>query len=214
MKKQTTLIDVVQKLQSQGHRVKFHRRKDGGIVITRINGISFRGKTGNVRAREMAGVELSLARKVQLERIRTPKKQWGHKKQAPLPKEIIKQMRKVQKEWRKTHPDIRGTISTSNVRYYYSQYGEEKTLEAIDKALRYAQGYAYIENVLIIIERINQDLYKDDVSEMREVIEIMQNKILVFKEEWIAPIYRALYDWERDITDGKECARIIKAIMM
>lgn len=53
------LKDVVKKLEKQGVKITYTPRKDGGINITSINGVSYVGRAGNVMAREIAGEKLS-----------------------------------------------------------------------------------------------------------------------------------------------------------
>lgn len=206
------LIDIIKLLQKEGHSVQYYHRKDGGYVITRIDGQGFSGKLGNIRARAMTGQVLSQARSVQLSRIRLPKGKKATKK-APLPSEVLKEMRKVQKAWRKNHPDISGTISTRGVRYQLEHYGKEKTLLSLDKAYRYTQGYAYIDNVNWLIQRIENDLTKVYSQEMQNVVDKIKEKALDFKEEWISQVYEVVYEWEKGTLDADECARRINLII-
>ena len=62
------LIDIVETLQSEGHRVKYRIRTDGGLIITSIDGKKFSSLTeGNRTARSMVvGGELSFARSEQV----------------------------------------------------------------------------------------------------------------------------------------------------
>lgn len=209
-----SLIEIIKRLVAQGHKVEYTHRKDGGYVIRRIDGTHYSGKTGNAMARIIAGAKLSEARQVQLARIKTPKGKWGHQKKMPIPDDVKKALRKVQQEWRKKHPDIRGTATTSNVRYYLEKYGKEATMIALDKAHRYAMGYAYIDNVNFLIERINNDLSIDNDPDMIDIVELIERKKIEFKEEWIAPCYQAIYEWEKGAITGQECARRIRAILI
>lgn len=207
-----TVKEMIKILIDQGHKVEFYHRSDGGFVITKIDKQHYTGKRGNAVARKMLGQELSVARRVQLARIRTPKgKRWTKKK--PLPKDIKKSMERVQRQWRKKHPTIEGTISTRGVRYQIETYGEEKAKGSIDKAERYAQGLAYVENVEFLIQKIESDLFKDYYSEMDRVLTHIKAKKNNFKEEWIWPIYQEIYEWEKGTIDGKECARRIEEII-
>lgn len=207
-----TLLDIIKELEKQGHTLVYHHRKDGGYVISKIDGMSFSGKTGNAQARAMVGATLSEARAYQLKRIRTPKGKRATKR-TPLPKELKKMLTKVQRAHRKKHPTSSGTISTRGVRWFLEHYGEEAAKQAIDKAWRYSQGYAYLENVQTLIERINLDLNKNPNSAMEQVKNEIENKMMVFKEEWIQHCYEALYEWEKGAIEGDECARRIRGII-
>lgn len=207
-----TILEIIKKLEKQGHDIEYTHRKDGGYIIRKIDGQHFSGNTGNAFARRMIGAKLSQARQVQLARIRLPKGKAPHKL-TPLPKELKQQLRKVQRSWRKKHPDIEGTISTRGLRYQYEHYGLEKTKASLDKAFRYSEGYAYLDNVQHLIERINLDLNKEESAEMEEARDLIERKMFDFKEEWISPIYSALYEWEKGSISAQECARQIKAII-
>lgn len=208
-----TIKEIIEVLQESGHVVAYSKRKDGGYIIRKIDNRHYSGKTGNVMARKMTGTPLSLARQVQLARIRTPKGKRSIRK-TPLPDDLKKALRRVQRNWRKKHPTIEGTISTRGLRYQFETYGKEKALASLDKAFRYSQGYAYLDNVMHLIERIKLDLAKLPSSEMEDIVSYIEMKTMDFKEEWLSPIYSALYDWERGIIEGKETARIIRQIMM
>ena len=67
-----TTRQLVQQLQSQGYQVKYHIRKDGGVLISSINGAKFKGAKGNIYARQLLGVEISQRRSQQLSKIRYP----------------------------------------------------------------------------------------------------------------------------------------------
>ena len=150
-----TIKDLAELLVQQGHDIKLRKRADGGYIISKIDGVSFKAATGNIQARRMTGVELSQARAYQLARIKPPKKVAPmQRKKAPLPEDLVKKLRKVQREWRKTHKDIGGTISMRGLRYQYETYGKEEAMASLDKSYRYTQGYAYFENVHWLIERL------------------------------------------------------------
>lgn len=206
------LEQIIKILQKEGHKVEYTHRKDGGYIIRKIDSQRFSGKTGNAFARRMTGQSLSIARATQLARIRMPK---GKKatKLLPIPEDLKKMLRKTQREWRKKHPTIEGTISTRGLRYQIQKYGIEEARMSLDKAYRYSMGFAYIDNVLFLIERINSDLAKLPSPAMEQIAILIEQKQSNFKEEWISPIYNALYDWERNIISGSECARIIRSII-
>ena len=122
-----TILDIIKELERQGHEIKYYHRKDGGYVITKMDGQHFSGKTGNAFARRMVGADISVARKVQLQMIRTPKGK-RPKKLSPLPENVKKKLQKVQKLWKKTHPTIEGTQTTGKARWRVEQFGEEEAI--------------------------------------------------------------------------------------
>lgn len=212
-----TIKEIAEILAEQGHNIKIRKRSDGGYLISGIDSERFSGASGNIRARQIVGATLSAARSYQLARIRPPKNVAPiRRKQAPLPKELLKDMRRVQREWRKNHPDISGTISTKGLRYQYEKYGEEAAKASLNKAYRYSQGYAYIENVNWLIERLTNDRNKLDgyeASIIDEIIEQIKMKQLSFKEEWISEIYEEIYEFEKRQIEADELARRINNIM-
>ena len=86
-------------------------------------------------------------------------------------------------------------------------------MQALDKSYRYATGYAYIDNVNALIQRIDIDLGKEPNAEMQAVRDRIEQKAIEFREDWIAPCYQALYDWEKGEISPEECARRINLII-
>ena len=213
-----TIKELAELLSEQGYNIKLRKRSDGGYIISKIDGVSFHGASGNIRARQIAGATLSHARAFQLERIRPPKfKSPMSRKKEPLPKSLTSKLRKIQREWRKKHQDIGGTISIRGLRYQYEQYGEEEALASLDKAYRYSQGYAYLENVQWLIERLSNlanklsDREQDIVT---RIIDKIKQKQMFFKEEWIHEIYQEIYEAEKHSIEVDELERRIDAIML
>ena len=163
----------------------------------------------------MTGQPLSVARATQLSRIRTPKGKRAVKRM-PIPENLKRALRRVQRQWRKKHPTIDGTISTRGLRYQIETYGLEQAEMSLDKAYRYSIGLAYLENVLSLIERIENDLSKDYDPDMAQVLEMIKTRQLSFREEWLGQIYHVdvLYAWEKDRISGSECARRIRGIIL
>ena len=213
-----TIKELIEELSRQGYQVKSHRRSDGGYIISRIDGMSFKGAKGNAYARKIVGAELSPARTYQLARIKPPKKVAPMKRKlTPIPQDLLKEVRKVQRSWRKNHKDIGGTISVRGVRYQLEHYGEEYVRASLNKAFRYSQGYAYLENVEWLVSRLEQDLPKvslEDRSYIELLINRIQAKSLTFREDWISKVYEQLYEFEKGQLSGAELARRINAIMM
>lgn len=192
-----TIKDIAELLVFQGHDVKTRRRSDGGYIITSIDGQKYGGASGNIEARKIVGVNLSHARSYQLARIKPPKRIAPIKrKKEPLPEELVRELRKVQREWRKTHKDIGGTISVRGLRYQYENYGYDVAKASLDKSYRYTQGYAYIENVHWLIARWQEALSKapdEDISDIQAIIELIESHAITFKEEWFQSLYYEAY---------------------
>ena len=212
-----TIKDLAELLVEQGHDVKLRKRADGGYIISKIDGVSFKGASGNIQARRITGEKLSHAREYQLARIKPPKNVAPMMRVKPkLPDDLIKKLRKVQREWRKTHKDIGGTISVRGLRYQYETYGKESAMASLDKSYRYSQGYAYFENIQWLIERLNQLSGKLDQNEQQvieRIISKIQNKAVSFKEEWIHEFYQEIYEAEKGVIDVEELERRLNMVM-
>ena len=76
-------------------------------------------------------------------------------------------------------------------------------------------GFAYIENVNHLLERIALDLAFDFDEDMQQIYDLIEEKKEIFKEEWLSAIYNVdvLYAWEKNRITGQECARRIRAII-
>ncbi len=206
-----TIKSSIKELRSRGYRVSYRQRKDGGILIKSINGRKFTGAKGNARARELLGTRLSEARSYQLHRL-NPRKgdDWTRpalRKRQPLPDALSHELKVVQQLWRKgsgkvkAHTTIAGTISKGNLRYVYETYGEQEAWEKLRKAKRYAQGYAYEENVKWFRDRLESlvddlQMYDIDTTSLEAFIEKLQGDdvIEIFQEEWLAPLHDLYYD--------------------
>ena len=236
-----TIKESITQLKARGYRVSYRQRKDGGVIIKSINGQRFSGAKGNAQARSLLGTTLSVARSAQLERLnpytivktkyvgkdikgrtRTLTKvtknwtlqgverpSWSGK--TKLPDVLVKELRKVQRIWRKghknvtsPHPTIRGTISMSNLRYAYEQGGEEGAFEKLRKARRYAEGYAYEENIRWYKERLDaligqlQELGLDTTA-LEAIVDKLQDSefIMNFKEDWVSSLHDDMYKLEQ-----------------
>ena len=208
-----TTRQVINKLISEGHKVSFYQRKDGGVRITKIDSQSFTGSEGNTRARAMTGESLSERRSTQLKKfyMKTPKGQWGHKKskKPPLPEEAKKLIRKAQRVFRKSGV-IAGTSSTArfrkNIEVYMNQgYSEpEAYAEAVRRLkqnIRYAQGLAYVENVEHLVNLLETEYLpklkfrsSEEKENFKTMIKYIEDHKETFKDKWISQIREKLYN--------------------
>lgn len=125
------LREIIQQLQSEGHQITFKNRIDTkgrlrGIRITSIDGTKYSASTGNIVARQMLNVDLSLKQSQQLETI--------IRRVKPLPEDIQKQIRRVQRLSRKrikAGEEKVPKLKTKNIRYTIQKYGEEEARKQI-----------------------------------------------------------------------------------
>ena len=203
--------EIAELLKSLGYDVKYRERKDGGILITKIDGTSFSGAKGNAKAREMAGVlgfkntTLSAKRAKQLKMIK-PKKRQGVKKLEAVPEDVRSKIKDLQKKYKKTSDITKrdaGSVGIRHYRYMKKKYGDREARAYLERAERYIEGYAYSENIQSLILRINMDAdslptqYGDKLRSVSEALE-MANRDGYIKTETINHIVELLYDFEKD----------------
>ena len=189
-----TTQELITALRLQGHKVSARKRTDGGWLITKIDRTSYTGAKGNQRARNLLGIEYS---KKRLEQVRYNVSQYirGKKKTRTLDDAIKKQLRKVQKVWRKNK--VKGRITAQNVKRHIKDFGRMEALEYLKRQTRYGQGYAYEKNVEYLaqyIEDIVQSLEDDMKNNALQLAMLIRGESLSFKEDWISMIYSLFYE--------------------
>lgn len=191
-----TMMEVVKQLQAQGHEVDFYIRKDGGILVRKIDSERYpSGASGNKRARQLVGATLSEARTSQLKYATRQRKV----KLPSLDEQIEKEFQRVKKKWnrafksKKGKPHPAGYFGRSRIKYIIEHYGKEKAIERIREAERYASGIAYSENVRILaqfVRNAGEQFNSQDLIDLSN--DIIENAYSI-KDEWIKPAYDELY---------------------
>ena len=189
-----TTRQVVNELIARGHRVTYYNRKDGGILITSIDGVKYKAAKGNTAAREMIGAEISSARKSQLSYAQ---------RQRRLPRdpndEIYKEYLRVKKIWKKKikakkgvkHPA--GYFGWNRIQYSIKHYGRDEALRRIREAEKYAKGLAYSKNVEYLLKLIKDAAIKLNSKELEDLYNEILDKSYTIREEWLEPTYKTLY---------------------
>ena len=208
-----TMREVAILLANMGNEVKYTIRNDGGIRITYINGQRFTGSTGNTIARNMVGATISETRVKQLGKIRTPKGKWGHKKLDDVGEEIKKEIRRLQRLYRK-RGNKAGIPTLRKYRANIKLYGKEEAERLLRQASRYGLGLAYESNVYSLASRVEMDGRQLNSQSLIDVAKEIRQATPYFKEDWIKTIYEILYDFEayRHIT-ADEVANMIRNIL-
>ena len=193
------LKDIVSQLETEGFEIEFRSRQDGGLIITKINGVSFKGSAGNTRARQLAGVSLSEAQISQRAyNVRTYIK--GFKKpKEKFDEEVKAQVRRVQYLWRRHK--VNGKITMRKAREHFKHEGKKGAMEYLYKMQRYGEGLAYEENVIWLSDytrNVANGLHMNGEYKARnEYIELANYMLAIkdiFHEAWIHPIYNYLYE--------------------
>ena len=203
---------MIKELEKMGFKVDARRRTDGGWIITKINDMSFSGASGNQYARQVLGVELSRAR---IEQTHFNVKQYieGKTKKATLDDELKKELRKVQRVWRKHK--VQGRITARKVKQHLKDSGRKEALQYLKRQSRYGQGYAYPENVRYLAEYVRdiakgmEDHDKELADASRKVAVFIESKEETFREEWIGKVYDYWYEVKESGYDGLVCSKAI-----
>ena len=209
------MMEVVTKLQSQGHQIDFYVRKDGGILVRSIDGQRFpSGASGNAVARQMAGSTLSEARASQLKFATRSRKI----KKPSLDDEVRKEFLRVKKKWNKTFkakggkPHPAGYFGWNRIKYALDKYGKEEALRRIHEAEKYTSGIAYEKNVRTLAVFVRNAGSQYQSQELLKLADDIEENAYTIREEWIAPAYDELYKLNQGI-EPKQIAKNTRAIL-
>lgn len=210
-----TMMEVVRQLQAEGHEVDYYVRKDGGILVRKIDGERYpSGASGNARARQLVGATISEAREKQLKYATRQRKI----KKPSLDDAIEKEYKRVKKKWNKAFkskkgkPHPAGYFGRGRIQYAIDHYGKEEALRRIREAERYASGVAYSKNVEQLAFFIKSAGEKYNSQELEKLADDLLENAFSIKEEWIAPAYEELYKLNTG-TPPQEVARVTRAIL-
>lgn len=196
-----TTRQLVEFLQKQGHQVTYRIRTDGGVLITSIDGVKYKGATGNKVARWIAGEQLSERRGQQLQTITKQRKVKPRKIQPTTPANLEKIRVRVMRKWRKAN--LRGSISKRNLKRMIEDRGIEGAAQYLEEMERRTEGKAYRASVEGLIARIEQDINsadEEDAKWLNTLKKLIESKKDSFLQEWMQPIVDKLYEWEQDKT--------------
>ena len=200
------LITIVRNLQNAGIDIKYRVRKDGGILITQVQGVKFSGAQGNAYIRNMTGESLSEAQIKQRQKIKPPKRvRPSARKKPDIPEDVRKQIQKLQRQYRKDNTKGKPTIS--NYRHVKEKYGEEEARRLLKQSEYYIKGIAYEENIEALIQRLQQiantlTASGDDSSPILECIDATiyerDNNRMNFTETKLKHLLDAIYTFESE----------------
>ena len=218
-----TAIQMASTLRKQGVYVEIRFRKEGGARISKIGNKSFIGSEGNAEARRMLGQALSQTQQKHLQKIKTNKGTFGHRKKKALEDDLIKMQEKVNRAFKKAVKEGRfkqkgkaaPKITRAKIRYRLAKYGRQATEEYLQRALKYAKGFTYVENLIALKQRLEADIAKKRSINVKRVIQaldecIMQGKSI--KETDFQDLLSLVYTWEQGViknNDLKESAMAI-----
>lgn len=194
-----TTRQLVNQLRNQGYNVTFYVRKDGGILITSINGEKFKGAKGNVYARSLLGEVFSERRTAQLTKITRERVRKPRKIPVETPEDLERFRKRVMRKWRKA--GLTGSISKKNLRKMIEDRGFEGAKEYLENMERHTQGKAYFGAIEGLLARIQNDIEVitdgSEIDYLQKAYDLIDDKKEDFKQEWLFPIFDSLYNFER-----------------
>lgn len=196
-----TTRQLVNQLRNQGYNVTFYVRKDGGILITSINGEKFKGAKGNVYARSLLGEVFSERRTAQLTKITRERVRKPRKIPVETPEDLERFRKRVMRKWRKA--GLTGSISKKNLRKIIEERGFEGAKTYLEEMERHTQGKAYFGAIEGLLARIENDIdvLTDDseIDYLQKAYDLIEQNKEEFKQEWLFPIFDSLYNFERGL---------------
>lgn len=194
-----TTRQLVNQLREKGYNVTYYVRRDGGILITSIDGQRFKGATGNVYARNILGVNLSQRRSQQLTKITRERVRHPRKILVETPDDLERFRKRVMRKWRKA--GLTGSVSKKNLRRIIEDRGFEGARTYLEEMERHTQGKAYFGAIEGLLARIQNDI--DVLSDSTEIDYLQRAYDLIeqnkedFRQEWFIPLYDSLYNFEK-----------------
>ena len=196
-----TIRQLIPELRQKGYNVTYKTRKDGGILITSINGERFKGAKGNIRARLLTGHTLNKRREAQLTKITRERVLHPRKIPVETPLDMERYRKRVMRKWRKA--GLTGSISKKNLRRIIEDRGFEGAKTYLEEMERHTEGKAYYGEIDTLLSRINEDITTlkgqqdyESVEWLQKAYDLINSKRDEFKQEWIFPIFERLYDFE------------------
>ena len=210
-----TTRQLVQQLQSQGYEVKYHIRKDGGVLISSINGAKFKGAKGNIYARQLLGVEISQRRSQQLSKITRERVVKPRKIPVETPQDLERFRKRVMRKWRKA--GLTGSISKRNLRKIIEERGFEGAKTYLTEMERHTQGKAYFGTIEALLARIENDKdlvnNSEDYEYLDKAYQLIEANKEDFKQEWIFQIFDQLYNFEKGYESASYFYMFVKDII-
>lgn len=213
MERNLTIREIIKILREEGHTVEFYERKDGGVLIKSIDGVKYKGASGNKVGRWMSGQTISEKRASQLQKITTT---GARAKKTITDTEVKKALQKAQRVWNKAFPHKRGEkpdvgLKTSKqVKWNLEHKGKEETLRLLKESERYARGLAYHEGIKDFVEQLqewNKKKKNPSVAQLISDIIIKQDKI---RFEWLMDAYSTAYKLNDATYSTEDVVRMIR----
>lgn len=195
--KEVSAAKMAAMLQEKGFKISLIFRKEGGARITKINGERFQGSKGNIKARELLGLQFTEARQKQLKGIKQQKGVFGNRKEK-LPEEFLKLQNEANRAFKKGKNTAK--VTRKKIRYRLENDGYTDTLNYLKNAVRYAKGFAFDENLQIYYLRMQGNVAKGG-SRVLDLLMQRLEKLLKsgasLRREDFQELLDLTYEWEK-----------------
>ena len=203
-----TIRQIAKELTAQGYDIRYRVRKDGGVLITKINNQRFTGATGNKLARQILGQDISEPRRAQLERITSERTDVEN---------LYKEYLRVKRKWTKANlPKNAGKLTFKKFKKAIKEKGKAEALRFLGEKEKYASGIAYSKNVEALASYVEQTASLIEADEFYDLAEEIRANDGNIRDEWIQPAYDELYRVNTEpITDSliNDIVRNVKRIL-
>lgn len=203
-----TIRQIAKELTAQGYDIRYRVRKDGGVLITKIDNKRFVGATGNKLARQMVGQDISEPRRAQLERITRERIDVEN---------LYKEYRRVKRKWTKGNlPKNAGKLTFKKFKKAIKEKGKAEALRFLGEKEKYASGLAYSKNIEALASYVEQTASLIEVDEFYDLAEEIRVNDGNIRDEWIQPAYDELYRVNTEpLTDSliNDIVRNVKRIL-
>ena len=196
-----TTRQLVNQLREKGYNVTYYVRRDGGILITSINGQRFKGASGNIYARKILGVNISQRRSQQLTKITRERVKHPRKILVETPDDLERFRKRVMRKWRKA--GLTGSISKKNLRRIIEDRGFEGAKTYLEEMERHTQGKAFNGHINALLSRIQEDISvltdQSEIDYLTKAYNLISENADELRPEWINTMADSLYDFEHGI---------------
>lgn len=119
----------------------------------------------------------------------------------PLPKTLMRQLRRTRRAMKRTQVD--STIGVRTIRKALRHTSRKEIMRQLRSQERYARGFAYSENVEWFISRLEAfGAYAD--YDYGDIIRILRRRIDIIKDKTLMLMYKHLYDAEHQVISASE----------
>ncbi len=210
---------VVEQLRNQGHKVSVYKRPDGGIRITKIDGIKFTLSEGNAFARELIGKPSSAASHEQRQKARQEALKGKKRQKAKMPSLTIRkgdsaERRREKRELKKAVQKARKVLRKSNKKLGAEQISKKIKREGYKKAAsrilntaRHEAGLAYEAHVTALIDYMKM-VYKEAGLDCEYEVAILNQNKEHFADSFIKIVYQDIYQIVKGVREGWDTAII------